>query len=553
MLATFVIGLREGLEAALIVGILAAFLKRNGASMRPLWIGITTAVLLSVAVGVVLEVVSSSLPQQAQEGMEAVISAVAVVFVTSMIVWMSTHARGMKKELEAHAGEALREGTAWAMAGMAFLAIVKEGFETSVFLLATFQASTSTAAAVVGAALGILVAVGLGVGLYHGGVRLNLGKFFQWTGVFLVFVAAGLVLTMLRRAHEAGWITIGQGRTVDLSWLAPVGSVRAALISGVLGMPTDPRVVELLGWALYLVPMLALALWPAKRRLRGPVALRFELALAGSLGVAAVLLAVLVPTVPAYRSTTPAPVVAAATGDATASADPARTGTAVLAGSGADATLVVTADGGRPVSTLLADGSVSREQHAGATAERTAVQEHVGGAGLPATVTLDDLLGYGGGKLPVGVSADLTPGPFDATWAQTRTTTVWTTSTNTLLDAAQATTTVLTLDGGGLSSPRTLTVAPGSLGGMADWTVAPSHRDAVAQRTTAAELAAQDRELWRVYLPLVLAVAAVGVTLAALRRRSALARAARAEAADQIPLASPQAAPGATPLSAQNT
>jgi len=336
---------------------------------------------------------------------------------------------------------------------------------------------------------------------------------------------------------------------VDLSWLAPVGSVRAALISGVLGMPTDPRVIELLGWALYLVPMLALALWPAKRRLRGRAALRFEWVLAGSVAVAAVLLAVLVPTVPAYRSTTPAPVVAAGT----SSGDPTQVGTAVLDGAGASQTLVVTpADGGTAVRTPLT-GERETERHVGVAAQRTSTDDDVDAAGLPTTVTLDDLLRYGGGKLPVGVSADLTPGPFDASWAQHRATTVWTTPTDTLLDATQATTTVLTLDGGGLSSPRTLTVAPGALDAVADWTVAPSHRDDVARRTTAAELAADDRDLWRVYLPLVLAVAAVGLTLAALRRRSALARAARAEAAEPSVLASPQAAPGATPLSAQNT
>ncbi|MFC8732610.1 iron uptake transporter permease EfeU [Luteimicrobium sp. NPDC057192] len=544
MLATFVIGLREGLEAALIVGILAAFLKRNGASLRPLWIGIGAAVVLSVAVGVTLEVVSSSLPQQAQEGMETVISAVAILFVTTMIVWMSKHARGLKKELEAHAGEALREGTAWALAGMAFLAIVKEGFETSVFLLATFQASTSTAAAVVGAALGIVVAVGLGIGLYHGGVRLNLGKFFQYTGIFLVFVAAGLVLTMLRHAHEAGWITIGQGRTVDLTWLAPVGSVRAALISGILGMPTDPRVIELLGWALYLVPMLALAVWPAKRRFQGRAALRLELALAGGLGVAAVLLAVLVPTVPAYRSTTPAPVVASADGST-------PVGTAGLGGE--NRILGVLDTDGRIRSTVSFDGAPSAAVVvAGVDARESHVTTTLPTSDLPATVTLDDLLRYGGGKLPVGVSADLTPGPFDAAWSQTSETTAWTTSTDTLLDATQTTTTVLTLDGGGLSAPRTLTVAPGSLGGVADWTVAPSYRDAVVQRTTAADLAAQDRDLWRRYLPLVLAVAALALVAAALRRRSALVRAAAA-ADEPATLASPQAVPGAAAVGAQNS
>ncbi|BDZ51936.1 ferrous iron permease EfeU [Frondihabitans sucicola] len=262
MLATLVIGLREGLEATLIVGIIAAFLTRNRIPLWPMWLGVGVAVFLSVAVGVVLDLVEQALPQAEQEGMEAIIGAVAVVFVTTMIVWMRKHARDLKGDLEAEATAATNRGTAWALAGMAFLAVLKEGFETSVFLLATFQASSDTGLAALGAVIGVAAAVAIGFGLYTGGVRLNLAKFFTGTGVFLVFVAAGLVMTALRTAHEAGWIQIGQQRTVDLSWLAPNGTVLGALITGVLGIQPDPRLVEVLGWFCYLVPVLLLSIWP---------------------------------------------------------------------------------------------------------------------------------------------------------------------------------------------------------------------------------------------------------------------------------------------------
>ncbi|MBV9830144.1 MAG: FTR1 family protein, partial [Marmoricola sp.] len=228
MLPTFVIGLREGLEAALIVSIIATFLRRNGASLRGMWLGVAAGVALSLAVGVLLRVVEQSLPQRQQEGMETVIGLVAVCFVTGMILWMRTHARFMKRDLEQHASEALSDGTTTALVVMAFLAVLREGFETAVFLLATFQTATSAPSAIVGAVLGIAVSIGLGYGIYRGGVRLDMQRFFSVTGLFLVLVAAGLVLSAFRTAHEAGWVTVGQGTTVDLAWLAPPGSVQSA-------------------------------------------------------------------------------------------------------------------------------------------------------------------------------------------------------------------------------------------------------------------------------------------------------------------------------------
>src|ERR1700710_410774 len=160
MLPTFVIGLREGLEASLIVGIVAAFLKQRGRSDLLRWVlaGITAAVLLCVGAGVALEIVSRDLPQRQQEGLETVIGAVAVAMVTYMVIWMRRHSRDLKGQLEGVAGSALAQNSARALVAMAFLAVLREGLETAVFLLAAFQASGNGLTAGLGALLGVLVA-----------------------------------------------------------------------------------------------------------------------------------------------------------------------------------------------------------------------------------------------------------------------------------------------------------------------------------------------------------------------------------------------------------
>src|ERR1700759_48271 len=232
-ISTFLIGLREGLEAALIVSIVGAFLKRNGQSIRPMFVGVALAVLISVGVGVGLDLFATSLPQAQQEMMETVINAIAVVFVTSMIIWMNGNAVHLKGELERDARQALNRGGALALVIMAFLAVLKEGFETSVFLLAAAQTSHGNRwFAVLGGALGIGVAILLGLGLYFGGLKLNLGRFFRVTGVFLVLIAAGLVMGALRTAHEAGWVAIGQQQVFDFSAWMPSQSILGALITG---------------------------------------------------------------------------------------------------------------------------------------------------------------------------------------------------------------------------------------------------------------------------------------------------------------------------------
>ncbi|HET7177850.1 MAG TPA: iron uptake transporter permease EfeU [Solirubrobacterales bacterium] len=270
MIPTFVIGLREGVEAALIIGIIAAFLVKEGRrdTLRQMWIGVGVAVALCVGVAVVLRVVRQDLPESGQASLETVVGLVAVAAVTYMIVWMRRHARGIKAALEGSAATALATGSATALVAMAFLAVLREGFETSAFMLAAFQDATDTTAAGAGATRGLAAAIAIGIGLYRGGVRINLARFFRVTGLVLVFVAAGLLATSIHTAHEAGWFNGLQGQALDLSWLVQPGTVSGTLLTGMLGLQPQPTVGEALVYALYAVPMALYVLWPQRLRLR---------------------------------------------------------------------------------------------------------------------------------------------------------------------------------------------------------------------------------------------------------------------------------------------
>lgn len=267
MLPTFVIGLREGLEAALIVGIIAAFLGQQGRrdALRQVWIGTAAAVAICAGIAIALQAISSDLPQQQQEGLETAVGALAVCMVTYMVIFMRRHARDLQGDLEGAAASALASGSSRALVAMAFLAVLREGFETAVFLLATFHASGDATTSWAGAVIGILLAVAVGYGIYRGGVRLNLARFFRATGLVLVVVAAGLVMTALRTANEAGWLTFGQVQAFDLSWLVRPGTPLSSLLTGVLGIQPDPVWIEAVAWLAYLAPMAVIVAWPARR------------------------------------------------------------------------------------------------------------------------------------------------------------------------------------------------------------------------------------------------------------------------------------------------
>ena len=249
MLPAFVITLREGVEAALIVGIVAAFIVKQGhrEAMKPMWLGVGLAIWLCTAAAIGLRVGGQELPQREQEGLETIIGFIAVGFVTYMVIWMRRHARGLKAVLEGEAAQALAAGSAMGLVMMAFLAVLREGFETSVFLLA---------------------AIALGVALYRGGVKINLSKFFRFTGLILVLVAAGLFATSIHTAHEAGWFNDLQSQAIDLSWLVKPGEISGSLLTGMLGLQPKPTVGEALAYAMYAVPMAIYVLWPDRWRLR---------------------------------------------------------------------------------------------------------------------------------------------------------------------------------------------------------------------------------------------------------------------------------------------
>ncbi len=510
MLATFIIGLREGLEAALIVGIIAAFLKRNGRSLTPMLVGVGAAILLSLGVGVGLRLVEMSLPQAAQEGMEAIIGIVAIVFVTGMLLWMNSNAGGLKRHLESSADHALGAGTGRALVVMAFLAVLKEGIETSVFLLATFSASTNAGLAATGATLGILTAGVIGYGLYTGGMRLNLGRFFRFTSVFLLLVAAGLVMSTLGKMHGAGWLNAGQAKTVDLSWLAPPGSVQGALFTGVLGIPPDPRVVQVIGWLLYVVPMAIYVYWPKKWRpgARGAVRLRFGIA--GALGVAA--LAMFAAIGPAQLPALgPASLVDPA--GQTVGTVQAENGRALVTVRGTESTMPLVAGVPGPhrsVPDAVAYGQTLEPADAGA---------------LPSTLTLDELVALNGGRVPVGINPQVAKGPFTATWTRAGERQLWLVAGE-VLDFTQTETTTASLSGGGLPNPRTLTLSGTLTGGTqlrsGSLTVDDARVQTAEQAALAVRLQQVERTFWGRVFPVLLLLAAAATLILAERSRRRL-------------------------------
>ncbi len=268
MLPTFVIGLREGVEAALIVSIIATFLRQEGRTdaLRWVWVGVISAAAICLAIGVALQLIDQELPQKEQEGLETIVGAVAVGIVTFMLVWMRRHAAGLSGELRESTAGALRDGSVKALIGMAFFAVFREGLETAVFLLAVFQNSDDPGTAGIGAILGIVCAIAIGFAIYRGGVKLNLQRFFRFTGVVLALVAAGLVASTLHTAHEAGWINFGQGQALDLTWLVVPGTWTAALLTGMLGLQPTPTNIEVIGYLVYAIPAVIYVLMPARKK-----------------------------------------------------------------------------------------------------------------------------------------------------------------------------------------------------------------------------------------------------------------------------------------------
>jgi high-affinity iron transporter len=418
-----------------------------------------------------------------------------------MIVWMNRNAFRMKGELEREATQAINSGGALALAGMAFLAVLKEGFETAVFLLAAAQATHGGRwSAVLGGVAGIAVAIVIGVGLYFGSLKLNLGRFFRITGVFLVFIAAGLVMSSLRTAHEAGWVTIGQQRVLDLSPWISTRSVLGALITGMFGIPPDPRLIEVLGWLLYAVPVLVVFSWPSRLAPGRVVKRRILVGSAAGLAATAVAMAVFIP---AGTDGSPGSSRAVTTADG-------RVMTVTVGADGASRVLTVPSPGGADRRIRLDDAGRQSIDGVDVTVWQAKVPADPGVTTTP--IDLGELAHLTGGRLPVGLGSARTPGPFDATWSASSVYTVLAHDDG-VVAAEGASTRVATLRGGGLSGPKVV-----SVGGLAgDWATAPSDDAAATARIVQSANDRRERTLWTVWLPIVLGAAAVALSLSAAR------------------------------------
>ncbi len=256
MLANFLIGLREGLEAALVVGILVAYLVRLGRreQLAALWAGVATAVAVSLAFGAALTFGPQGLSFEAQEAIGGALSIAAVGLVTWMIFWMARTARYLKSDLQHRLDGAVVAGRR-AVFVIALLAVGREGLETALFLWAGAQAAGArNGGPLLGAALGLAVSVTLGWAIYRGAVRLDLRRFFGWTGMVLVVVAAGVLSYGVHDLQEAGTLPGLNSLAFDVSGAVPPNSWYGTLLKGTVNFSPATSWLELAAWVAYVVP-----------------------------------------------------------------------------------------------------------------------------------------------------------------------------------------------------------------------------------------------------------------------------------------------------------
>ena len=266
-------GLREGVEAALIVSIVLAYLARtgNGRHFGKIWLGVAAAAGVSLLVGVVLFATIGEFGEPAEQIFEGIAMVVAAAVVTWMLFWMRRQAAGVRNELHASVDRVLTEGTVWGLTVLAFTAVIREGIETALFLLGQTQAAAraegGATSTLVGAVIGLMIATGIGYGFYRGARVINLRTFFQWTGVALIFIAAGL---LGQAVHEFVEVAEFYGADLplsatafDLSSILPhEGNFLGEMLGAIVGYSATPEWLRLFSWVGYLGVVLTMYLRP---------------------------------------------------------------------------------------------------------------------------------------------------------------------------------------------------------------------------------------------------------------------------------------------------
>ena len=275
-------GLREGVEAALIVSIILAYLAKTGNQRHfgKIWLGAGAAIALSVAIGLVLFVTIGGFEEPAEQIFEGFAMLIAAAVVTWMLFWMRRTAANIKGQLHAGVDRALVEGGIFGLSILAFTAVIREGIETALFLMGQATAAGSEASStLVGAIIGLAIAVAIGYGLYRGARVINLRTFFSWTGIALIFIAAGLLSHGIHEFIEAGWVTFGTGTAFDISGILPheaepetgalgvIGSILRALV----GYTSTPEWITFAAWLVYIVVVLYLYTRPIRPAESRPV------------------------------------------------------------------------------------------------------------------------------------------------------------------------------------------------------------------------------------------------------------------------------------------
>ena len=266
MLGNFLIGLREGLEAAIVVSILIAYLIKINRrdQIRSVWIGVGLALVLCIGFTAALAVTSTTLSDSAEEVFAGVVSLLAVGTVTWMIFWMKKAARALSGELRRGVDQALVTGAS-ALVTLAFVAVAREGLETAIFIWSTIQATGVTAGPVFGAILGLLTAVALGFLIYNQTVKLNISTFFRWTGVLLILVAAGVLMYAIHEFQELGWLPGEDNIAFDVSSTIPPESWYGSVLKGAINFTPAPSVLQVVAWFAYVIPVTVLYFLPPKQ------------------------------------------------------------------------------------------------------------------------------------------------------------------------------------------------------------------------------------------------------------------------------------------------